>query len=218
MRGAARVVDRRRAVNDGYARRTSRCRRCSAGRDGMTDDYTPADDWETASPDGLAGPHRHHAGLAPQANRLRRPARLHRHLFPGVRAAQGHAREQVRDPGLGRPEGDRPPRRQVRRAQRRDPAGRLRRRERQARHAGARARRSQRALAQRRQGGVRDRRHAARSPTTTSGSRRPIRASATPRCSSRRTASSSTRAKIVKLEDDDEGDARQGRHQRRVHG
>ena len=90
----------------------------------MNDNPTPKGSSQAAS-HRRAGEHRAHAGQPSEADRLRRSGFLHRALVPGVRAAQGHAREQVRDSGLGRPEGHRRPQGQVRRAQRRRPAGRL---------------------------------------------------------------------------------------------
>ena len=142
-------------------------------------------------PTRAAGEHRAHAGHPPEADRVRRPADVPDHLLPRLRPAEGHAREQVLDPGLRRAEGHRRPQGQVRRAQRRRPAGRHGRPGRPAaRHARAEGR-HRRGPGHGRQGRVGNRRDRAvrgRQPAVLA----PIPASATPRCSSRRTASSST--------------------------
>ena len=180
----------RRAACDGYARRSVRAAAAaSAGRE-RNDRHHSRRMGVARRPHGAAradrdAPRRH----IPSAPSSAACSRLHRHLVPGVRPAQGHAREQVRDPGLGRAEGDRSPQGQVRRAQRRHPAGRLQLARGQAGRHPSGARRSRRRSRRPARSSTRPT-SAARSPTTTSGSRRPIRASATPRCSSPRTGSS----------------------------
>ena len=87
-------------------------------------DITPAE-WASRHHTGLLARDRARAGHAPEADRHRRSADVPSIIsLPGLRPAQGHAREQVLDPGLRRAEGDRRPEGQVRRAQRRRPAGR----------------------------------------------------------------------------------------------
>ena len=181
-------------------------------------DITPTD-WESRQSHGRCS----RGSRAPRRSHPKRTVfggllRLHRDLVPGVRPAQGHAREQVRDPGLGCAEGDRRPQGQVRRAQRRHPAGRLQRAdERQAGH--ARAARPRSAPRSPKAGKASSTRptSAARSPTTTSASRRRTRASATPRCSSRRTASSSRAARSSTSRTRCGRRSRQGRHPDGVH-